>query len=183
MGRVVLVGGGARSGKSDLALRLALAAPGPRVFLATATASDEEMAARIARHQQDRGEQLLTLEEPLDAPGVVAGATAPVLLVDCLTLWLSNLLVAERSDAEVEAEIERLLSALDAREGLTILVSNEVGLGIVPMNALARRFRDLAGRAHQRLARRADEVYFGAFGLMLRLKPGPVEPVVDGLSA
>ena len=177
MSHAVLVGGGARSGKSDLALRLALSQPGRRVFLATATPSDEEMSDRIARHQADRGDLFETLEEPLDVPDVVASHPCDVLLVDCLTLWLTNLLMAELGDAEIEARIDALVAALDAPRALTVLVSNEVGLGIVPMNALARRFRDLTGRAHQRLAVRADEVWFGAMGMMLRLKPGPVEAV------
>ena len=174
--RAVLIGGGARSGKSTLALQLALAVPGRRAFLATATASDGEMSDRIARHQLERGDLFETIEEPLAVPSVVAHHPADVLVVDCLTLWLSNLLMADRSDEAIEAEVDALVAALDARpRALTALVTNEVGLGIVPMSALARRFRDLTGRAHQRLAGRAEEVYLGAMGLMLRLKPGPVE--------
>lgn len=175
MSRAILIGGGARSGKSDLALRLALAEPGRRVFLATATHTDAEMSDRIARHQADRGDLFETVEEPSLVPERVADLPADVLLVDCLTLWLTNLLMAELDDAAIEARIDDLVAALDAPRRLTLLVSNEVGLGIVPMNPLARRFRDLTGRAHQRLAARADEVYFGAMGLMMRLKPGPVE--------
>ncbi len=182
MNRVVLIGGGARSGKSALAERLALETAGSRAFLATGQALDEEMAARIARHQADRAGLFETVEEPLDAPGVLASCPADVLVMDCLTLWISNLLMAERDDASVEAEVARLVQALDRPRALTVIVSNEVGLGIVPMNALARRFRDLVGRAHQRIASRADEVYFGALGVMLRLKPGPVEPWGPGLS-
>ena len=175
MSRAILIGGGARSGKSDLALRLALAEPGRRVFLATATHTDEEMSDRIARHQADRGDLFETVEEPILVPERVADLAADVLLVDCLTLWLTNLLMAELDDAAIEARIDDLVAALDAPRRLTLLVTNEVGLGIVPMYALARRFRDLTGRAHQRIGARADEVYFGAMGLMLRLKPGPVE--------
>lgn len=180
MSRAILIGGGARSGKSDLALRLTQHQPGRRVFLATATPSDDEMSDRIARHQADRGDLFETVEEPLAVPELVASHPCDVLLVDCLTLWLSNLLMAERSDAEIEARIDDLVAALDTRRALTVLVSNEVGLGIVPMHALARRFRDLTGRAHQRLAVRADEVWFGAMGMMLRLKPGPVEAFPRG---
>lgn len=176
-GRVVLVGGGARSGKSTLALRLALAVPGRRVFVATATVGDDEMRDRIDRHRVERGALFETVEEPLALPELLAELRADVVLVDCLTLWLSNLMMAEHPD--VEGEVLRLVQALDQPGRTVIVVSNEVGLGIVPDNALARRFRDVAGRAHQRLAARADEVYAGMLGLMLRLKPGPVEAVVD----
>lgn len=175
MGRVVLIGGGARSGKSAMAERLALELPGPRAFLATGQALDEEMAARIARHRADRGDDFQTVEEPLDVPGAILACEADVLVIDCLTLWISNLLMAEQDDDAIEAEIARLVLALDRPRTLTVLVSNEVGLGIVPMNALARRFRDLVGRAHQRVAARADEVWFGAMGILLRLKPAPGE--------
>ena len=118
-----------------------------------------------------------TVEEPLALPEQIARLDADVVLVDCLTLWLSNLMMADHPDPE--GEVDRLVAALD-RPGTVILVTNEVGLGIVPDNALARRFRDIAGRAHQKLAARADEVYAGMLGLMLRLKPGPVEAVSPG---
>lgn len=177
-GRVVLIGGGARSGKSTLALQLALATPGRKVFVATATAGDDEMSDRIARHRAERGPEFTTIEEPLALPEALDRLDAEVVLVDCLTLWLSNLMFAEHPD--VEDEVARLVAALDRPGRTVILVTNEVGLGIVPEHALARRFRDVAGRAHQKLAARADEVYAGLLGVMLRLKPGPVMPVVGG---
>lgn len=177
-GRVVLIGGGARSGKSTLALRLALDTPGRKVFVATATAGDDEMGDRIARHQAERGPEFSTVEEPVALVEALDRLDAEVVLVDCLTLWLSNLMFAEHPD--VEGEVARLVAALDRPGRTVIVVTNEVGLGIVPENALARRFRDVAGRAHQRLAARADEVYAGLLGVMLRLKPGPVVAVTGG---
>jgi adenosylcobinamide kinase/adenosylcobinamide-phosphate guanylyltransferase len=176
MGRLIFVGGGARSGKSSLALRLAEQSDKRRVFLATAQAHDDEMRARIHRHQEER-EGYRTIEEPLAVPAAVRTLTdCDVLLIDCLTLWLTNLLMAEIDD--IQPRIAALVAAVRAASFDVIIVSNEVGLGIVPMNALARRFRDETGWAHQTLAAAADEVYFGALGMMLRLKPGPVAPVL-----
>ena len=166
----VLVLGGARSGKSAFALSLAgkLAPRGGRLFLATAEAGDEEMAARIAAHRAGRGPDWQTLEEPLDLAGALAEAReGRVILIDCLTLWLSNLLAAGR---DFEAESARLIAALEGAPGHVVLVANEVGLGIVPENPLARRFRDLAGSLNQGLAGLADEVYFLAAGLPIKLK-------------
>ncbi|NUB31879.1 bifunctional adenosylcobinamide kinase/adenosylcobinamide-phosphate guanylyltransferase [Azospirillum brasilense] len=166
---ITLVLGGARSGKSRYAEGLVTASPGPRVYIATAQVWDSEMADRVARHKQDRGPGWTTVEEPLDLPGALrrhAGSGANV-LVDCLTLWLSNLMMA---DADVPARSTELLAALAGVEGRVVLVSNEVGLGIVPDNALARRFRDHAGRLHQDIAAVAQRVAFVAAGLPLLLK-------------
>lgn len=166
---ITLVLGGARSGKSRFAERLVASVPGPRVYIATAEVWDGEMAERVARHKQDRGPGWTTVEEPLDLPGALrrhAAAGASV-LVDCLTLWLSNLMMA---DADVSARSAQLLEALAAVEGRVVLVSNEVGLGIVPDNALARRFRDHAGRLHQDVAALAGRVVFVAAGLPMVLK-------------
>ncbi|MEM9379526.1 MAG: bifunctional adenosylcobinamide kinase/adenosylcobinamide-phosphate guanylyltransferase [Planctomycetota bacterium] len=185
--RVVLVGGGARSGKSSFgearALRLAAdRTPGtPPVYVATARAYDDEMRRRIARHRADRGDHFRTIEEPDDLSGVLLALAAepqpPVVLVDCLTLWLSNLLCADLADDAVEERIASLVeTAVDS--GLAIvLVTNEVGLGIVPESALARRFRDHAGRLHQALARRAQEVYFASMGVVTQWLPGPMRVV------
>lgn len=166
---VTLVLGGARSGKSGLAERVTLSA-GPRpVYIATAQAWDDEMRERIALHQKQRaGQGWETREAPLDLPGALAGVPVerPV-LIDCLTLWLTNHLLAEH---DLECEAQGLLSALQARDGATILVANEVGLGIVPDNALARRFRDAAGRLNQQVAAIADHVFFTAAGLPMVLK-------------
>lgn len=166
----LLVLGGARSGKSRYAQQRAEALAGDRVFVATAQALDTEMAERIARHRSDRGDRWRTIEAPLAlAPVIAAEASADrVLLVDCLTLWVSNLLLADRA---VEPAVAELLAALAAARGPVILVANEVGLGIVPDNALARRFRDAAGWVNQAVAAAADEVQFLAAGLPLTLKP------------
>lgn len=169
---VILVLGGARSGKSGHAEGLVEAAAEAGVepvYLATAEAGDAEMTARIARHRARRGERWRTVEAPLDLAAALTDGTmraAPV-LVDCLTLWLANLMAAGR---EPEAETAGLIDALDRRAAPAVLVSNEVGLGIVPDNALARAFRDAAGRLNQRIAARAERVIFVAAGLPLVLK-------------
>ena len=166
---VTLILGGARSGKSALAERLALAwATGAPVYLATAQAWDDEMRARITLHRVQReGQGWLTREEPLNLAASLSDIKDQTVLVDCLTLWLTNHLLAEH---DLVAETETLLAALAARRAPTLLVSNEVGLGIVPDNALARRFRDEAGRLNQRVAALADTVVFTAAGLPLVLK-------------
>jgi len=169
---VTLVLGGARSGKSTYAERLAEARPGPCVYLATATAGDGEMAERIAHHRARRGARWQTREEPLALAEALQAAASPdaTVLVDCLTLWLSNVLL---EDLDVENHCGRLLAALPRLAGPVIFVSNEVGLGIVPDNALARRFRDEAGRLNQAVAAAAQSVVFVAAGLPLVLKqPG-----------
>lgn len=166
---VLLVLGGARSGKSRYAQARAEALDGDLVFVATAQALDEEMAARIRYHQSDRDARWRTVEEPFDLAAVISGwdEGGRVLLVDCLTLWVSNLLLAER---DVPAETARLVKTLGNSVGNIVLVANEVGLGIVPDNALARRFRDAAGLVNQAVAARAEEVVFMAASLPLRLK-------------
>ncbi len=168
---LTLVLGGARSGKSRYAEGLVTARPQPWIYAATAQAWDDEMRDRIARHRHERGPGWITVEEPLDLPAVIRQHAAPgaTLLVDCLTLWLSNLLGAGR---DVEAASDELLAALAAARGAVVLVSNEVGLGIVPDNALARAFRDHAGRLHQRVAVVAHRVVFMVAGLPLLVK-GP----------
>ncbi len=161
--------GGARSGKSRYAQARAEALPGDLLYIATAQAFDAEMEDRITRHQADRGPRWTTLDVPLDLPAAILANAAPdrVLLVDCLTLWTSNLMFAER---DLDAETEALATAVAQAPGPVVLVANEVGLGIVPDNALARRFRDVAGRLNQAVAAAADEVQFVAAGLPLRLK-------------
>lgn len=165
--RVSLILGGARSGKSARALALATAAP--RAFLATAEALDAEMAGRIARHKAERGAGWRLVEAPLDLAPAIAAHREGSLVVDCLTLWLSNLMHAGRDPA---AETGALVDAL-AGAGRVILVSNEVGLSIAPENALARAFRDEQGRLNQRVAAAADHVEFVAAGLPLLLKGAP----------
>jgi adenosylcobinamide kinase/adenosylcobinamide-phosphate guanylyltransferase len=166
LGRTILVIGGARSGKSALAERIVMREPSPWIYVATATASDEEMRERIARHRERRSAGWHTVEEPSEVAGTLLRAGRPV-LVDCLTLWISNLLEAGR---DAEAEAQDLIELLPALERTTVLVSNETGLGIVPDNALARTFRDVAGRVNQRLAAAADSVVFTVAGIPLVLK-------------
>lgn len=167
--RVTLVIGGAKSGKSRHAQTLAEQRTGAHVFIATAQAFDVEMTERIAQHRADRDARWQTLEAPLDLAGAIKQADRPgaVLLVDCLTLWASNLLLGEHA---LEPQLAALDAALAETVAEVILVSNEVGWGIVPDNALARRFRDMAGRINQTVAARADRVDLVVAGLPLRLK-------------
>ncbi|CAA2102512.1 Bifunctional adenosylcobalamin biosynthesis protein CobP [Methylobacterium bullatum] len=167
--RMTLVLGGARSGKSLHAERLIEACPAPWLYLATAQAWDDEMRERVALHRSRRSADWITRDVPIDLAEAVAAATGPV-LVDCLTLWLTNLILSE---TDVEAATVALIEACDRAPGPVVLVGNEVGLGIVPDNALARRFRDAAGRLHQRLAARADHVVFMVAGLPMIVKPQP----------
>lgn len=166
---VALILGGARSGKSRRALSLAEPTSPRRIFLATAEAFDAEMADRIARHKQERDGTWETVDAPRDLPAAIARSTCPdrVVVADCLTLWASNLLLA---DADMDAATGALDAAVAAAAGPLVLVSNEVGLGIVPDNALARRFRDVAGLINQTVAARAGLVLFVAAGLPLTLK-------------
>ena len=167
-GSCILVLGGARSGKSRHAEGLADGIAGDRLYIATAQSGDAEMAARIAAHRQRRGDHWTTLEAPIALAEALMGADAPFVLIDCVTLWISNLLLA---DIDIAPRVEALAEALRARQGTVAVVSNEVGLGIVPDNALARRFRDEAGLANQRLAQACDEVVLLTAGLPLKLKP------------
>lgn len=167
--KVTLVLGGARSGKSAYAERLVEAAAEDRIYLATAEPGDGEMAERIRQHRARRGPAWTTVEEPLDLAAALrthATAARPV-LVDCLTLWLSNVMAASRDAA---TERDRLVAALGAARGSVVLVSNEVGLGIVPETPLGRAFRDEAGRLNQAVAAAAGRVVFVAAGIPLTLK-------------
>jgi adenosylcobinamide kinase/adenosylcobinamide-phosphate guanylyltransferase len=169
-GRLTLVLGGARSGKSRYAERLVMALPSPWLYVATAEARDSEMVERVAVHQAQRGPGWTTVETPRDIAGALAANANTPALVDCLTLWLSNVLLA---DADVDAEIEHLDGALARTAAPVVLVANEVGSGIVPDNALGRRFRDLQGLLNQRIAARADRVFLVVAGLPLTLKGSP----------
>jgi adenosylcobinamide kinase/adenosylcobinamide-phosphate guanylyltransferase len=174
-GRNILVGGGARSGKSRFALGYARRLGRRRAFVATAEGLDEEMRARIADHRAERGDAFTTVEAPVELPRALAELDAEVVVVDCLTLWLSNLLVAGIPQAAIEERVEALAGVLGRRRFHALVVSNEVGMGVVPETPLGRAFRDVTGRAHQRLAGAADEIYLAAMGLVLRVHPGPVE--------
>ncbi len=172
MGRIYFITGGARSGKSAFAEKLAVSLPGKRAYVATAQALDEEMAARIAKHRQDRGAAWDTFEEPLAIADLLRKLSEryPVILLDCITLWLSNVMAHTAGDGDVMDRSSDLVSAVASCKGHCIIVSNEVGLGIVPDNPLARKFRDLAGMLNQRIAQAADEVYFTAAGIPLKIK-------------
>ena len=159
--------GGARSGKSRLAQTAAERHAGPLHYLATAEAHDDEMTDRIARHRDDRGARWRTVECPLALPEAIDACTGGAVLVDCLTLWLSNLMLAEQN---IDQATDELLAALISTRSQVAVVSNEVGLGIVPENPLARRFRDAAGRLNQAVAARADRAVLLTAGLPLVLK-------------
>ena len=165
---VILITGGARSGKSKRAETRTRAFPGPPVYVATAEALDAEMDARIAEHRARRGTDWVEREVPLDlVPTLVSTDGGGARLVDCLTLWLSNLMHAER---DWEREVTGLAAALPRLKSPVVFVTNEVGLGIVPDNALARSFRDAAGIMNQTIAEAADEVEFVVAGLPMKLK-------------
>ncbi|WP_439542479.1 bifunctional adenosylcobinamide kinase/adenosylcobinamide-phosphate guanylyltransferase [Hyphomicrobium sp.] len=175
--RLTLVIGGARSGKSRFAEGLATAHPAPWIYVATAEAHDDEMADRITHHRSRRAEGWTTIEAPRDLAGAILAqhalsiaakhAGASVLLIDCLTLWLTNVMLG---GGDVEREQTRLLEALASAAIPVIAVSNEVGMGIVPDNALARAFRDAQGRLNAAVAQQADHVVLMAAGLPLTLK-------------
>lgn len=163
-GYITLVTGGARSGKSALAERLVARHAMPRIYIATAEARDGEMGERIQQHQDSRGEGWITVEEPLDLAGALIRTDGQgVRLVDCLTLWMSNCMGS--------ADIGALLVTLRQQSCPVVLVTNELGQGIVPDNALARRFRDDHGRMNQAVGDLADEVWMAVSGQPLRLKP------------
>jgi adenosylcobinamide kinase/adenosylcobinamide-phosphate guanylyltransferase len=157
---LVLVGGGSRSGKSRWALDRARKRGGRLLFIATAEALDQEMSVRIARHRTDRGDEFETVEEPRELAKVIRSVQGDAIVVDCLTLWLSN----------VMGDVEEVIAAAREQTAEVICVTNEVGCGIVPENALAREFRDRAGVMNQRFAEAADEVYWMVFGQSLKVK-------------
>ncbi len=178
MTRKILITGGSRSGKSRYALQLGEEAESPRLFIATCPATDEEMVQRIRKHQAERIRgQWQTLETPLDiVEALDSGSQFRTVLVDCLTLWVNNMLYRAQqvgcglTEDNIERECSELFRACDRLEGTVILVTNEVGMGIVPENPTARLYRDLVGRCNQVSAERADEVWFLACGLPLNLK-------------
>jgi adenosylcobinamide kinase/adenosylcobinamide-phosphate guanylyltransferase len=169
--RLTLVLGGARSGKSRHALILAMATPPPWVYIATAQALDDEMAERIAKHKADRGSGWSTIEEPIELARAVAEAPPKSpLVIDCMTLWVSNLMIAGH---DVDEAMARFVKSLDGRRAPTIVVSNEVGAGLVPETALGRAFRDQSGLVNQQLAVSAHNVLFMVAGLAMPLKVLP----------
>ena len=168
--KIIFVTGGARSGKSGFALRNASAIDGKKAFIATATASDEEMAHRIALHKEDRGNGWDTFEEPIQIGDLLTAIECRygIILVDCLTLWLANVMTA---GLDMGSETEKLIASLASlRSARFTIVSNEVGAGIVPDNEPARRFRDTAGILNQKVAAIADEVYMTVAGIPIKIK-------------
>ena len=170
--KIVFITGGARSGKSRFAEELARQFPGAKAYLATAQALDEEMTERIRRHRENRPDDWQTLEEPLKVADCISkeGSRFDLILLDCLTLWISNLLMAGWEETTIQKEGNRLLDACRRAKSSLILVGNEVGMGIVPENAQARLFRDLSGFIQQKVAREADEVYFMVSGIGQKIK-------------
>ncbi len=166
---VILIGGGARSGKSRYAMERALALGPRRAFLATAQVWDEEMRARVTAHQQERQQRFTTFDTPFELARTLKGESCDVYVIDCLTLWLTNLMLSD-PPRDIGAETALLIDTLESVSGTVLLVTNEVGCGIVPENELARRFRDEAGRLNQRIAAAADEVWWMVFGCPLRVK-------------
>ena len=164
---LALVTGGARSGKSRFALARAASLELPRLFVATGEARDEEMTARIARHRAERDPAWRTIEEPLELAAVLRRVAGQAIVVDCLTLWMSNLMDAGR---DLDPASEELLGVLRERRSAIVAVTNEVGAGIVPEHAVARAFRDATGLLNQRVADLADEVHLLVAGQPLRIK-------------
>jgi adenosylcobinamide kinase/adenosylcobinamide-phosphate guanylyltransferase len=171
--RIALVGGGVRSGKSAFALRLAERLGKRRAFIATAAINDGEMAERAERHLRERAGRFQTFEEPVDLPGRLASLSDfDVVVIDCLTLWLSQRLVDDVPVERILTEVDRLVESLSERRMHAIVVTNEVGMSVHPETALGRRFQDLAGWSHQRLSRACDEIYLAVLGTILRVRPG-----------
>lgn len=177
--KIVLIGGGVRSGKSSFAVERSLPLGERRAFVATATRSDDEMNARIDRHQADRRNAFKTVEEPLalaDALGALG--EYDVVVVDCLTHWLSNLLLRKLALDDILRHVDEVVAVLQKRLFHALLVTNEVGMSVHPPTPLGRAFVEICGFAHQRFARVADEVHLAVLGTTLCIKPGPV-PIVE----
>ena len=173
MNKLTFVIGGCRSGKSSHALKIAEDIPGGRkIYIATCVPQDDEMRQRVAKHQRERRENWTTVEEPLLLPEAILehSSKADVVLVDCLTLWLSNLLMETNDDAKLEGMISQLTNALKNATCPIILVSNEVGTGIVPENKLARQYRDFTGHANQAVAKAAGKVIWMVAGIPVTVK-------------
>jgi adenosylcobinamide kinase/adenosylcobinamide-phosphate guanylyltransferase len=177
MAEIIMITGGARSGKSSHALLLGERLSNSRAFVATCPNSseldDSELQMRVARHQKERRQRgWRTIEEMHDIAAAIANDEVDLILVDCLTLWVNNLLFAKNdvSEEDIQAECERILDVCRNRQGTVIFVTNEVGCGIVPENALARRYRDLVGRCNQVMAADADQVYLVVSSIPVKIK-------------
>lgn len=172
--QIVLIGGGVRSGKSSFAVERGLTLGQRRAFIATATRSDDEMNTRIDRHQVDRQNEFDTVEEPVAlASALEALAGHDVVVVDCLTHWLSNLLLRKASHEDILKQVDAVVAVLNRRHFHAVLVTNEVGMSVHPPTPLGRAFVEVCGFAHQRFARAADEVHLAVLGAILRIKPAP----------
>jgi adenosylcobinamide kinase/adenosylcobinamide-phosphate guanylyltransferase len=170
-GKIVLIGGGARSGKSALALGFGRKLGARGVFVATARVRDEEMRARIDRHRKERAGEFDTVEEPMDLVLGLRSLTAcDVIVIDCITHWVSNLLLAGRPTDDILQDVDTLVEALAERRYHSVLVTNEVGMSVHPETPLGRAFVEVAGFANQRLARAADDVYFSVMGAVLPIR-------------
>lgn len=172
--KVTFVIGGCRSGKSAFALEKANRTKGnKKIFIATSVPRDDEMQKRVDDHQKERGDSWQTIEEPLRIDQAIVNHShkADVILLDCLTLWVSNLMFASKEEPDIKKEMALLEKALEKSLCPVFLVSNEVGLGIVPENTLARKFRDHAGFVNRKVARIADQVFMTVAGIDIRIKP------------
>jgi adenosylcobinamide kinase/adenosylcobinamide-phosphate guanylyltransferase len=170
---IVFVIGGCRSGKSTYAMQTAERVPAEqKIFIATCVPQDDEMKRRVARHQKERSQNWVTVEAPLNLPEAVLqnSRSGDVILVDCLTLWVSNLLMETGDESKIEETISQFINAIEKAAGPIVLVSNEVGAGIVPENALARQYRDIIGRVNQDVAKTAGRVIWMVAGIPLTIK-------------
>jgi len=174
MSKIIFILGGARSGKSNYAIKLAKKSGEKVTFIATCLPLDSEMKQRIKLHKKGRPSQWQTFEAPYNINAILkkSGHHFNTIIIDCLTLLISNLISQNLSDKAIEARITKMLHEITKLKCNVIIVANEVGLGIVPMNKLARRFRDIAGRINQQVAQQADKVIFMASGLPLIIKKG-----------
>ncbi len=170
-----LIIGGAKSGKSSFALRLCSSMKGKKIFVATAVATDSEMEEKIKRHRKERGKEWITIEEPVDIAEIIErfDSKETVILVDCLTFWLNNLFMKKEN---VEERIEKLIRILSGIKGNVVIVSNEVGMGIVPADEISRKYRELLGLLNQKIAHLAEKVVFMICGIPVLIKPSQIEP-------
>jgi adenosylcobinamide kinase/adenosylcobinamide-phosphate guanylyltransferase len=173
MAEITLITGGTRSGKSRLAQTVAGTRKGKKIFVATACAFDEEMKDRIQRHREERGERFITIEEPYD-PGIAIknlSEVPSVIIIDCLTVWMGNMLhVFDNKQVEIDEKVKNLFSVLDFPPCDLVIVTNETGMGIVPDNTLARKFRDFAGEINRMVSGKADNVYLCVCGIPITVK-------------
>lgn len=173
MGRLIFITGAVRSGKSSFAIKLAKESNKQIVFLASCNPLDEEMKKRVKRHRQQRPKTWKTVEEPIEVAAVIEKAKKNQLIIfDCLTLWISNILLKDQKQTLIKKRIIGLIEVLKHTPATVLVVSNEVGWGVVPENKLARSFRDIVGITHQQIAKVSDEVYLIVAGQQLKLKGG-----------